>query len=57
MIATVREVARSHHFLRGRATSSPPQFGHTPFIDAVHDSQNVHSYEQTNARPSSGVAA
>jgi len=28
-----------------------------PLIDAAHDSQNVHSYVQMNARPFSGVAA
>ena len=28
---------------RGRATSSPPQFGHTPDIDSVHAGQKVHS--------------
>jgi hypothetical protein len=48
---------RWHHFLRGRATSSPPQFGQTPLMAEVHDSQNVHSNEQTNARPFAGVAA
>ena len=46
-----------HHFLLGRGTSSPPQFGQTPLIDVAHDSQNVHSKEQTNARPFAGVAA
>jgi len=46
-----------HHFLLGRGTSSPPQFGQTPLIDVAHDSQNVHSNEQTNARPFAGVAA
>jgi hypothetical protein len=51
------EPSPSPHFLRGRATSSPPQFGHTLPIDVAHDSQNVHSYVQMNARPVSGVAA
>jgi hypothetical protein len=23
--------------------SSPPQFGHTPFISSAHEVQNVHS--------------
>jgi hypothetical protein len=32
---------------RGRATSSPPQFGHLPFSTVVtHEVQNVHSNEQ-----------
>jgi hypothetical protein len=28
---------------RGRRTSSPPQFGHTPFSALAHVAQNVHS--------------
>jgi hypothetical protein len=28
---------------RGRRTSSPPQFGQTPFSALVHSPQNVHS--------------
>jgi len=33
----------------GRLTSSPSQFGQMADISLVHDSQNVHSYEQMNA--------
>jgi hypothetical protein len=44
--------AAAHPALRlGRATSSPPQFGHTLFISAPHAVQNVHSYEQIRASP------
>jgi hypothetical protein len=32
--------------LRGLRTSSPPQFGQTPFISSEQRSQKVHSYEQ-----------
>src|SRR5688572_3112179 len=40
---------------RGRATSSPPQFGHLPFSTVVtHDAQNVHSNEQMSASLDSG---
>jgi hypothetical protein len=45
------------HRRRGRGTSSPPQLGHTLFIDVAHASQNVHSYVQMNAAPVAGVAA
>jgi hypothetical protein len=38
-------------FLRGLRTSSPPQFGHTFFIPAVHVAQKVHSKVQMNASP------
>jgi len=37
---------------RGRATSSPPQFGQTSSIDSAHATQNVHSKEQMRASPS-----
>ena len=33
----------------GRATSSPPQFGQTLFIESAHATQNVHSNEQMRA--------
>jgi hypothetical protein len=40
---------------RGRATSSPPQFGHLPrSTPSVHERQNVHSKEQMNASVDSG---
>jgi len=40
---------------RGRATSSPPQFGHLPFSTVVtHVTQNVHSNEQMRASVDSG---
>ena len=40
---------------RGRATSSPPQFGHLPpSTPSLHERQNVHSKEQMNASPESG---
>lgn len=43
---------------RGRATSSPPQFGHTPFRTFVAQAaQNVHSNEQMRASPASGGRA
>jgi hypothetical protein len=32
-----------YNFFLGRRTNSPPQFGHTAFIAAVHSWQNVHS--------------
>jgi nucleoside-diphosphate-sugar epimerase len=35
--------ARVPQARRGRETSSPPQFGHTPSISAAHAAQNVHS--------------
>src|SRR3954454_20045179 len=37
---------------RGRATSSPPQFGQTPSIASVHETQKVHSNVQIRASPS-----
>jgi hypothetical protein len=41
--------------LRGRATSSPPQFGHLPANTvSAHETQNVHSKEQILASPESG---
>jgi len=40
---------------RGRATSSPPQFGHRPFNTfCAHSAQNVHSNEQIRACADSG---
>ena len=40
---------------RGRATSSPPQFGHCPrSTPLAHGSQNVHSKEQMRASADSG---
>ena len=48
----VHEAAR-----RGRGTSSPPQFGQTPFIASVQATQNVHSYEQMRASPSAASGA
>ena len=40
---------------RGRATSSPPQFGHMPCsTEVAHASQNVHSNEQIRASIDSG---
>jgi hypothetical protein len=40
---------------RGRATSSPPQFGHTPFSTvSVQPAQNVHSKVQMRASGESG---
>jgi hypothetical protein len=33
----------------GRATSSPPQFGHTEDISSAHATQNVHSKLQMRA--------
>ncbi|HEY8794716.1 MAG TPA: hypothetical protein VIM15_07170 [Gemmatimonadaceae bacterium] len=50
-------IAANGHRRRGRGTSSPPQLGHTLFIDVAHVSQNVHSYVQMYARPVAGVAA
>jgi hypothetical protein len=41
--------------LRGRATSSPPQFGHLPLSAVVAQAtQNVHSKEQITASLDSG---
>ena len=40
----------------GRATSSPLQFGQTNSIASAHGRQNVHSYEQMTASPSSASA-
>jgi hypothetical protein len=37
---------------RGRATSSPPQFGHTRSISSAHATQKVHSWLQIVACPS-----
>jgi hypothetical protein len=34
---------------RGRATSSPPQFGQRPCIESAHTAQNVHSWLQIRA--------
>jgi hypothetical protein len=45
-----------HARLRGRATSSPPQFGHTSSIAAAQSTQKVHSYEQIVAGPSGASA-
>src|SRR5215813_11107199 len=42
---------------RGRATSSPPQFGQTPFIASVQATQKVHSKLQIRAGPSALRAA
>ena len=53
----VRDSCEVAHFLGGRRTSSPPQLGHTLFIDVAHASQNVHSYVQMNAAPVAGVPA
>jgi hypothetical protein len=40
---------------RGRAPSSPPQFGHTPAsTPSAHDAQNVHSNEQIRASAEPG---
>jgi hypothetical protein len=40
---------------RGRATNSPPQFGHTPpSRPSAHAAQNVHSKEQILALSASG---
>ncbi len=36
---------------RGRATSSPPQFGQTASIASAHATQNVHSNLQMRASP------
>jgi hypothetical protein len=41
---------------RGRATSSPAQFGQVCFIFAVQSGQKVHSYEQMYAPASSRSA-
>ena len=41
---------------RGRATSSPPQFGQTSCVEAAHVGQNVHSKLQIRAAPSFGSA-
>src|SRR3954471_12362644 len=41
---------------RGRATSSPPQFGQTPSISSVHETQKVHSNVQMRASPSGDSA-
>jgi hypothetical protein len=41
---------------RGRATSSPAQFGQVCFILAVQSGQKVHSYEQMYASASSRTA-
>jgi hypothetical protein len=48
------QVARAAHDATrlGRGTSSPPQFGQTPFVSSAHDAQNVHSDEQMSASPS-----
>jgi hypothetical protein len=35
--------AAAHPVLLGRATSSPPQFGHTRSIASAQATQNVHS--------------
>jgi hypothetical protein len=41
---------------RGRATSSPPQFGHRPrSAFSAHATQNVHSNEQMRACSKSGA--
>jgi hypothetical protein len=41
--------------LRGRATSSPPQFGHIPLsLSSAQGTQNVHSNEQILASPAGG---
>ena len=41
----------------GRATSSPPQFGHTDDISSEHATQKVHSKLQMRASPASSSAA
>jgi len=41
----------------GRATNSPPQFGHTAFIAAAQLGQKVHSWLQMRASPSGGRSA
>jgi hypothetical protein len=45
-----------HDVRRGRATSSPPQFGQTSSIDPAQPTQNVHSKEQMHAAPSGASA-
>ena len=40
----------------GRATSSPPQLGHTDDISSAHATQNVHSKLQIRASPASSSA-
>jgi hypothetical protein len=54
----VRPTTCSHRFGtgRGRATNSPPQFGHIRLISSAHPSQNVHSYVQIKAAPA-GVSS
>jgi len=42
---------------RGRATSSPPQFGQVCCICSAHPEQNVHSKLQIRASPSCGSDA
>jgi hypothetical protein len=45
-------------FRLGRATSSPPQFGQRPCMEAAHLAQNVHSKLQMRASaesPGSGA--
>ena len=41
---------------RGRATSSPPQFGQTLSMVSAHATQKVHSKEQMRASPSGARA-
>jgi hypothetical protein len=41
-----------HRRRRGRATSSPAQFGQIWSIESAHATQNVHSNEQMRASPS-----
>src|SRR5579864_8428509 len=41
--------AASRATRRGRATSSPPQFGQRPCIESAHAAQNVHSWLQIRA--------
>jgi hypothetical protein len=47
----------ARYFRFGRATSSPPQFGQTPFMAAAQLGQKVHSWLQIRASPPGGRAA
>jgi hypothetical protein len=52
------QVSGTVHAIRlGRATSSPPQFGHTCSITSPQAAQKVHSNEQMTASPSGVTAA